>query len=212
MLDLLIPSFFETLFMVCVASIFGFVCGVPIALCLWKSSPHGIKPRPLMHKLLSLFINASRSIPYIIFMVLMIPLTRMLVGSSIGTLGATVPLTLASILLYTRFAEEAFYSIPKGMIEAGQVMAARNSQIIRKIVLSEAMPQLIAHLTTLVIMIIGFSAMAGAVGGGGLGDLAIRYGYQRYDILFLSVIVCVLIIMVQCVQMTGDWIVRKLRK
>lgn len=198
--------------MVVVASSLGFICGIPLALLLWVSSPHGLKPCALVYRVLSFLINTGRSIPYIIFMVLLIPVTRFLVGSSIGTLGATVPLSLAAILLYTRFAEESFSGISKGMIEAGKVMAATRMQIIRKIVLSEAMPQLMAHLTTLTVMLVGFSAMAGAVGGGGLGDLAIRYGYQRYDIVFLSIIVVILVVLVQSVQMTGDWLVQRLRK
>lgn len=145
-------------------------------------------------------------------MVLLIPLTRIVIGSSIGVVAATFPLLLGAILLFARFAEDTFKNIPKGLIEVGKVMGATNFQILFKIVVFESMPQLIAHLTTLIVMLIGFSAMAGAIGGGGLGDLAIRYGYQRYDLPFLILIVIVLIALVQCVQFVGDTFSRKLRK
>ena len=208
---MILNSTLETLFMVFVSGSFGFITGVIMGIFLWNKSPNGLAPSPFTYRFLSLFVNSGRSIPYIIFMVLLIPFTRVLVGSSIGTIAATLPLSLAAFLLYTRLAEETFFTTPKGLIEAGKVMGATHFQILRKIVLKEALPQLVGHLTNLMVMLIGFSAMAGAIGGGGLGDLAIRYGYQRYDLVFLALIVIVLIIMVQIVQFVGESLARRLR-
>lgn len=202
----------QTLFMVIISGIFGFVLGTCVGIFLWYKSPRGLTPNSFIYNSLSFFINSGRSIPYIIFMVLLIPLTRVIVGTSIGMVAATLPLSLAAFLLYTRLAEETFQNTPKGLVEAGKVMGATRFQILRKIVFREAMPQLMAHLTNLMVMLIGFSAMAGAIGGGGLGDLAIRYGYQRYDLAFLLLIVIVLIVMVQIVQIIGDKVSGMLRK
>ncbi len=210
-IDLILKGFLETVAMVTLSAALGFVIGTPIALFLWIISPVGLTPKPFWHKVNGFIINALRSIPYIIFMVLLLPLTRLIVGTSIGTLAATLPLSLAAILLYIRLAEDIFETLPKGLVEAGKTMGATKKQILIKIVFSESLPQLAAALTNLTVMLIGFSAMAGAVGGGGLGDLAIRYGYQRYDLLFLGVIVLVLVLMVQCVQMLGNHLVQKLR-
>ena len=211
MLDLLLAGFLETSLMVILSATIGFVVGTPLALYLWTISPQGLKHRPLIYGIGSFVINALRSIPYIIFMVLLIPVTRLMVGTSIGTIAATVPLSLAAALLYVRFAQEAFAHIPSGLIEVGKVMGATKTQILLKIVFKESLPQLIASLTNLIVMLIGFSAMAGAVGGGGLGDLAIRYGYQRYNLFFLSLIVTLLIVMVQVVQYVGNSLVFRLR-
>ena len=202
----------ETLFMVSIASVVGFTCGGGVGLYIWNKGQAGLSPSPLLYKVLSLFINSGRSVPYIIFMVLLIPLTRICMGTSIGVVAATFPLTLGAILLFTRFAEDTFKNIPKGIVEMGQTLGASNLQILFKIVVFESMPQLTAHLTNMIVMLIGFSAMAGAIGGGGLGDLAIRYGYQRYDLPFLFLIVFILILMVQCVQGIGDFVARKMRK
>lgn len=212
MTQMVLQSLLETLYMVSVSTLFGFCIGTPLALYLFLIQPKGLHPRRVTYALLSFFINAMRSIPYIIFMVLIIPLTRFLAGTSIGTMAATVPLSLASILLFTRFAEETFRQISPGLVEAGRVMGATNLQILFKIVLKESLPTLIASLTQLLIMLIGFSAMAGAVGGGGLGDLAIRYGYQRYNLELLFSIVVILIVLVQGVQYIGDRLVLYLRK
>lgn len=210
MIDMLLKSTLETLWMVGISSFFGFSVGVPFALFLWSMQTKGILQCKLGYRLLSFVINSFRSIPYVIFMVLLIPVTRMLVGTSIGTCAASFPLSLAAILLFIRMAEDTFRMIPRGLIEAGLVMGATPLQIVREIVFKESLPSLISALTNLIVMLIGFSAMAGAVGGGGLGDLAIRYGYQRYDLELLSVIVVILIVLVQVVQGMGGYIVQKL--
>src|SRR5262249_44040291 len=158
--------------------------------------------------LLGSIVNAFRSIPYIILIVLLIPFTRLLVGSSIGLWAAIVPLAVAGFLLIARIGEEAFLTVPKELIETGQAMGATLRQIILKILIPEATPRLVGGITTIVINLIGFSAMAGAVGGGGLGDLAIRYGYQRYELVILAVIVIILVFFVQVVQMMGDYLIR----
>jgi D-methionine transport system permease protein len=140
------------------------------------------------------------------------PITRMMVGSAIGTLAAIIPLSLAGALLLTRGIEDALRNIQPGLIEVGIAMGASKWQIIRKILLAEALPSIVASITMVIINLIGFSAMAGAVGGGGLGDLAIRYGYQRYDLGLMITIVMLLVIMVQLVQMLGDYLTKKLSK
>jgi D-methionine transport system permease protein len=212
MTDLLLTSTLETLIMVGVSTCFGLIIGLPIALVLYLYRPQGIKQNPYVYNLLGSVVNAFRSIPYIILIVLLIPVTRLLVGSSIGLWAAIVPLTVASFLLIARIGEEAFLTVPKELIETGQAMGATLQQIIGKILLPEATPRLIGGITTIIINLIGFSAMAGAVGGGGLGDLAIRYGYQRYDFTILIIIVFILVIFVQIVQMLGDYLVRVMTK
>jgi D-methionine transport system permease protein len=157
-------------------------------------------------------VNAIRSIPYIILVVLLMPVTRLIVGSSIGTLAAIIPLSLAGTLLIARMVEDSLRNVPQELVEVGLAMGASKRQIITKILLYEAMPSITAGITTVLINLIGFSAMAGTVGGGGLGDLAIRYGYQRYDLSLMGVIVVVLVILVQGIQMVGDFISRKLSK
>lgn len=212
MIDMLLKSTFETLWMVGVSSFFGFSFGVPLALLLWSLETKGILRCRVGYQSLSFVINSFRSIPYVIFMVLLIPVTRLLIGTSIGTNAAAFPLSLAAILLFTRMAEDIFRTVPKGLIEAGRVMGATSMQIVRHIVFLESLPSLFSALTNLIVMLIGFSAMAGAVGGGGLGDLAIRYGYQRYDVHLLSVIVLILVVLVQSVQGVGGFIVRVLSR
>ena len=210
--NMLYTAALETFFMVGVASFCGLFGGGALGLYLFHKGPLGLDPSPFVHGVLGSFVSATRSIPYIIFMVLLIPLTRIITGSSIGMVAAAFPLSLGAILLFSRLAEDTFSTISKGLIEAGRVMGATKGHILLRIVVFESMPQLIAHFTNLIVMLIGFSAMAGAIGGGGLGDLAIRYGYQRYDLLFLSLVVVVLIFLVHIVQGLGDIFVRFLRR
>lgn len=212
MTDLLIQSTIETLLMVGGSTLIGLVVGVPLAVLLVLTGPGGLWKSLWFHHSLSAVVNAVRSIPYIIMMVLMIPLTRFLVGTSIGTWAALIPLSLASILLIAREAQGALRVVPKGLVESGLAMGAPTGQIVRKIMLSEALPTITSGTTTVVINIIGFSAMAGAVGGGGLGDLAIRYGYQRYDLTLLLIIVVILIVLVQLVQSFGEFLARRFTK
>jgi D-methionine transport system permease protein len=157
-------------------------------------------------------VNALRSVPYIILVIALIPLTRWIVGTSLGTMAACVPLSLAAILLMARLSEEALRLLPKGLMMAATSMGATRFQMITKILLPEALPSLVSGLTLVIINLIGFSAMAGAVGGGGLGDLAIRYGYQRYNTAMIIEIVALLIILVQLVQMLGNFWTKRLEK
>ena len=157
-----------------------------------------------LNKVLGAIVNATRSIPFIILMVAIIPFTRMVVGTSIGTTAACVPLTLAAIPLLARLVETSIKDIQFGVIEAAQSMGASPFQIIRKVLLPEALPTIIDNVTVLIVNLIGYSAMAGAIGGGGLGDIAIRYGYQRFQADVMIATIIILIILVQLVQMIGD--------
>lgn len=207
---LLIQATLETFWMVFVATFIGFFLGVPLGGLLFSTTRGGFCENVFLNRLLSFVINFIRSTPYIILVVALIPLTRFIVGSSIGTHAATVPLSLAAVMLYCRMVEDSFRNVPEGLIEVGHSMGATNFQIFFKIVLPEALPQMVSNLVFLIITLIGFSAMAGAVGGGGLGDLAIRYGYQRYNLTVMLQVILLLWLMVQSVQMIGDFTVKKI--
>jgi D-methionine transport system permease protein len=209
---LLIKALFETLSMVSVSMLVGVAAGGPLGMMLYAFSPKGMIPRRARYECLSLCVNSLRSIPYIILTVLFIPITRLICGSSIGTLAAMIPLSLASILLVSRVVEEAFLNLPRTYTEIGLCMGAKPINMFLKILLPEAMPGLVIQVTTITINILGFSAMAGTVGGGGLGDLAIRYGYQRYDIVLVLIIVFILIALVQTIQMIGNKVSLALRR
>jgi D-methionine transport system permease protein len=209
---LLWQSLFETLLMVGISTVLGIAVGLPLGMMLFACSPKGIRPNRSLFESLSFFINYARSIPYIILTVLLIPFTRLCVGTSIGTLAAIFPLTLAAILLIARASEEAFLNLPRTFTEIGTSMGATPIRIFKVILLPEALPGLVIQLTTIIINLVGFSAMAGTVGGGGLGDLAIRYGYQRYDTALVVTIVVILIALVQVIQSTGNAMARGMRK
>lgn len=212
MIELVVKSTIETLIMCSGAMLIGCLFGIPLAVLLVITQSGGLKQHPVLNFVLSAAVNALRSIPYIILMILLLPLTRLLVGSSIGTMAALVPLSLAAILLIAREAQGAMQEVAPGLVEAGKAMGAPNAMIIRKVLLGEAWPATVAGITTVAINIVGYSAMAGAVGGGGLGDLAIRYGYQRYDLQLLAIIIIIMTIMVQVVQMFGDYLAKSLKK
>lgn len=212
MTALLLQSFFETILMVSASAFLSIAVGVPLAVLLTITAPNGLYPHRWINHILGGCVNAIRSIPYIILVVLMMPMTRFLVGSSIGTLAAIIPLSLAGALIVARMVEDSLRNIRHELIEVGLAMGATKRQIITKILLYEAMPSMTAGITTVLINLIGFSAMAGAVGGGGLGDLAIRYGYQRYDLTLMVIIVIILVTLVQGIQMIGDYISRRLSK
>jgi D-methionine transport system permease protein len=210
--QLILNSCLQTLNMVIVSMVLGTLFGTALASLLILTKPGGLRPHRLIYQLLGMILNTFRSIPFIILIILMIPVTRFLVGTAIGTWAATLPLTLASTLLIARIIEDALGTTPKGLIEVGKALGAPPLQIIFKIQFREALPLIVSGLTTVTINIIGFSAMAGTVGGGGLGDLAIRYGYQRYDFTLLLWIVIILVVLVQLVQMSGDYLSRKLKR
>ena len=212
MLALLFKSLWETTYMVAVSSIISAVVGIPLGIILVTTDKRHILENTAINKVLGVIVNATRSTPFIILMVAIIPLTRLLVGTSIGTNAAIVPLCIAAIPFVARIVESALKEVDYGVIEAAQAMGASPLEIITKVLLPEALPAIILGLTLTIISLIGYSAMAGAIGGGGLGDLAIRYGYQRFraDIMLITVII--LIAQVQIVQSTGDYLARRLNK
>ena len=197
----------ETVYMVAVSMI-----GIPLGVLLLATGKNQVLELGIANKTLSAIVNCVRSIPFIILMVAIIPFTRLIVGSSIGTTAAIVPLIIASIPLIARLVETSLREVPYGLIEAALSMGATPYQIIRRVLLPEAMPSIVAQLTTVIIVLIGESAMAGAVGGGGLGDLAIRYGYQRFNPEVMLATVIVLIVLVQVIQFLGNMLAKKLNK
>ena len=209
---LLITGTLDTLQMTVISTIMAMIIGIPLGVVLVVTSKGHILENAAFNKILGAIVNATRSIPFIILMVAIIPFTRMVVGTSIGTTAACVPLTLAAIPFLARLVETSIKDIQFGVIEAAQSMGASPFQIIRKVLLPEALPTIIDNVTVLIVNLIGYSAMAGAIGGGGLGDIAIRYGYQRFqgDIMLATIII--LIIMVQVIQMIGDGLSKAMNK
>ena len=201
---LLFRSLWETIYMTGLSGLMSFVFGIPLGVLLYITKPGRFMANPVINTVLGIVVNATRSVPFIILMVAIIPLTRLLVGTSIGTTAAIVPLTLAAIPFVARIAEGAINEVPGGLIEAAQAMGATPMQIITRVLLPEARPGLINGMTITLVTLVGYSAMAGAIGGGGLGDLGIRYGYQRFDGVIMLATVVVLIVLVQLVQSVGD--------
>lgn len=210
LLELLWLSFLETLLMVGVAGLSAVVFGIPLGVALNVTAKDAMLENGPINKILGTIINATRSVPFVILMVAIIPLTRLIAGTSIGTSAAIVPLAIAAIPFMARIAENALREVDPGLVIAARAMGATPGQIIRKVLLPEALPGLIAATTVTLVSLIGYSAMAGAIGGGGLGDLGIRYGYQRFLPEVMLAVVVVLIVLVQCLQSLGDWLVRKL--
>lgn len=209
-LPLIGDALIETIVMVAVSGFVGALAGIPLGIVLFVTDKKSFLPMPVLNITLGTVINAMRSVPFIILLVAIIPFTRMVVGSSIGTAAAIVPLTLSVAPFIARMVETSLREVDKGLIEAAQSMGATHLQVVTKVLLPEAMPGIVAGLTISVISLIGYSAMAGAVGGGGLGDLGIRYGYQRFNPEVMWTVVLVLIVLVQGFQSLGDRIVRKL--
>jgi D-methionine transport system permease protein len=210
MLDLFLSSFGETLLMVGVSGIVGALFGVPLGILLHLTDRGGILPNPAFNQVVGIIVNAVRSIPFIILLVAIIPLTRFFVGSSIGTAAAIVPLTIAAAPFVARLVETALREVDRGLVEAAQAMGASTAQIVFKVLVPEAFPGIVAGLTITFVSLVGYSAMAGAIGGGGLGDLGIRYGYQRFLPEVMVLVVLILIVFVQLVQTVGDALVRRL--
>lgn len=212
MIELLIKSFWETGYMVVASTVLASLIGIPLGIILTVTRNGHILPNAFINSVLGVIVNATRSTPFIILMVAIIPLTRMLVGSSIGTTAAIVPLTISAAPFIARVIESSLLEIDHGVIEAAQSMGASPMQIIYKVLLPEALHSIVLGITLAVIALIGYSAMAGVLGGGGLGDLAIRYGYQRFQPDVMIVTVVILILMVQLIQFIGDTLSKKLNK
>lgn len=211
-LPLLSKALGETIYMVVVSMAIASAVGVPLGVLLHTTAKGQILESLVLNQTVGSVVNAIRSIPFIILMVAIIPLTRFIVGSAIGTTAAIVPLVIASIPFIGRQVETSLKEVPAGLVEAAQSMGATPFQIISKVLLPEAMPGIVSQLTTVIIALVGESAMAGAIGGGGLGDLAIRYGYQRFRPEVMLATVVVLIVLVQLVQFLGNTLAKKLDK
>lgn len=208
----LLNATWETIYMVAISGSIAAVLGCTLGIILYLTAPKRVFANVALHQALGLIVNITRSIPYIIFMIALIPLTRYIVGTSIGTLAAMVPLTLAAAPFYARIAESAFNEVSPGLIEAVTAMGAKPGQMVLYVLLPEAMPSLIRGLTITLIALVGYSAMAGIVGGGGLGALAYHYGYQRFDAEIMLYTTAILVIMVQLLQWFGDWFANKLSR
>ena len=211
-LPLLTKALGETVYMVVVSMAIASLIGIPLGVLLHTTDKGQILESLPLNQTVGSVVNAIRSIPFIILMVAIIPLTRFIVGSAIGTTAAIVPLVIASIPFIGRQVETSLKEVPAGLVEAALSMGATPAQIIMKVLLPEAMPSIVAQLTTVIIALVGESAMAGAIGGGGLGDLAIRYGYQRFRPEVMLATVIILIVLVQFVQFLGNTLAKRLNK
>ena len=210
LLELFVSSFWETLVMVGISGALGALLGIPLGVSLRLTDRGGVLENAGFNRVVGTAVNAVRSTPFIILLVAIIPFTRLLTGSSIGTAAAVVPLTLAAAPFVARLVETALREVDHGLVEAALAMGATTRQIVFKVLLPEALPGIVAALTVTLVSLTGYSAMAGAIGGGGLGDLGIRYGYQRFLPEVMFAVVLLLIVFVQGVQSLGDWLVRRL--
>ncbi|WP_419208824.1 methionine ABC transporter permease [Photobacterium leiognathi subsp. mandapamensis] len=209
LIDLLIEALGQTLTMVFVSGLIGFVIGIPLGVTLHLTKKNGLLENTIVNNILGIIVNIGRSIPFIILLVAIIPFTRFVVGSSIGTAAAIVPLAVGAIPFIARLVEGALLEIPSGLVEATQSMGATPLQIIKKVLLPEALPGIINAVTITLVTLVSYSAMAGTVGGGGLGDVGIRYGYQRFDGTVMAITVVILIVLVQIIQSVGDYLVKR---
>jgi D-methionine transport system permease protein len=211
-LALIVQATLDTLQMVAIAASLGTLLGLPLGVFLATSKRGELFAAPVTNAVLGTLVNATRSTPFIILVVAIIPFTRLIAGTSIGTQAAIVPLTVAATPFIARLIEGAIREVDQGLVEAARAMGATPVQIVRKVLVPEALPAVALGLTLAVVSLIGFSAMVGAVGGGGLGDLGIRYGYQRFMPEVMAAVVAVLIVLVQAVQSIGDRLARRLNK
>lgn len=200
----------QTLYMVMLSGLCAVILGLPLGVILLITRRRHISENYFINLLAGALVNAVRSIPFIILLIAVIPFTRLIAGTSIGTTAAIVPLSIAAIPFFARIVESALVEVSAGLIETGHALGATPWQIITKILIPEALPGIINGITLMLINLIGYSAMAGAIGGGGLGDLAIRYGYQRFNVEVMIATVIILIVLVQCLQFLGDKLARKI--
>ena len=218
MLERLLPNVYwpeigqaaaDTLLMLGGALLFSVLLGLPLGVLLFLSGPRQLFDNPPLYRLLSLVVNVLRSVPFVILLILMIPLTELIVGTSLGAVGAIPPLVVGATPLFARLAETALREVDRGIIEATQAMGASTRQIILAALLPEARPGLLAAVTVTAITLVSYTAMSGLIGGGGLGDLAVRYGYQRYQPDVMAVTVILLLVLVQVLQSAGDRLVMR---
>lgn len=212
LIDLLLIGTVDTLIMVGVSAILAFLIGLPMAVILVNTSEHGIYPSKPINQALGWVVNITRSVPFLILMVALIPLTRFIVGTSYGVWAAVVPLTLAATPFFARIAEVSLREVDQGLIEAAQAIGCNRKQIIWHVLLPEALPGIVAGFTVSIVTMINSSAIAGAIGAGGLGDIAYRYGYQRFDMQIMLAVIVVLVILVILIQTAGDTLSNQLDK
>lgn len=207
---LLISATGQTIEMVFISAFFAVIFGLPLGIFLFITRNPHLFYNPKTHSFLGFIVNIVRSIPFIILLVAITPFTRLIVGTSIGTTAAMVPLAISAIPFFARLVESAMSEVSVGLIEAALTMGASTAQIVWKVLIPEARTTIVRGITLMLITLVGYSAMAGAIGGGGLGNLAIMYGYERFEIHIMIFTVLILIAMVQCFQWVGDWVVRQL--
>ena len=212
LIDLLITGTIDTLLMVGVSAFFALLIGLPMAVILVNTSEHGIYPSKSINQSLGWMVNMTRSVPFLILMVALIPLTRLIVGTSYGVWAAVVPLTIAATPFFARIAEVSLREVDQGLIEAAQAMGCNRKQIVWHVLLPEALPGIVAGFTVTLVTMINSSAIAGAIGAGGLGDIAYRYGYQRFDMQIMLAVIVVLIVIVMLVRACGDMLAQHLDK
>jgi D-methionine transport system permease protein len=208
--ELLLNATGETLYMVLLAELFTVAIGLPVGVLLFLTRPKGILPNRAISLLLNTLVNTGRALPFVVLLIALIPFTRLLVGTTLGSTAAIVPITLGAFPFFARIVENALDEVDRGRIEAVVSMGGTLWHIVSRVLLPEALPALVAGVTLTIVMLIGFSAMAGVVGGGGLGDLAIRYGYQRFDNQIMAATIVVLLALVMLIQKLGDRLVRSL--
>lgn len=207
--DLLTQALVETLVMTAASGAVSILLGLPLGLALHNTAPGGLWQHPALHRGVGAVVNAFRSMPFIILMVALIPLTRLIAGTSIGTTAAIVPLSIAAIPYYARVAQVSLREVDRGLVEAVKAMGGSQVTVMRDVLIPEALPGLISGFTVTLVLLIGASAMAGAIGAGGLGDLAIRYGYQRFNTPVMVAVIVVLIALVALIQAAGDALARR---
>lgn len=202
------PAFVETLLMTAFSTVFAVLLGLPLGIYLWRTAAGSLAPNPVIYRVLSVIVDIGRSIPFIILMIALIPFTRFLVGTALGWYATVVPLTVGAIPFYARLVEAALREVSGGKIEAVTMMGATNGQVIRQVMIPESLPGLVSAATVTAVTLVGYTAMAGAAGGGGVGALAISYGYQRYQGDTMIICIVVLVALVGVLQFVGDRIAR----
>ncbi|HZE40564.1 MAG TPA: methionine ABC transporter permease [Stackebrandtia sp.] len=210
MTDKLVTASLETLQMVGLSALWTVVFGGPLGVLLYATAKRGVSPNAPLNRVLGVIVNIGRSVPFVILMVAIIPFTRVVAGTTIGSTASVVPLAVAAIPFFARLVESALIEVDPGVIEAAQAMGAKRTGIVARVLIPESLPGLVRALTVTIVAITGYSAMAGAIAGGGLGDLAIRYGYQRYDAAYMVATVVLLLVIVQIFQFAGDLAARRL--
>ncbi len=210
MLSLLVKGTWETIVMTFLSGLFGFIMGLPTGILLFLTRENQLMENRLLNRAVSVVVNIFRAIPFIILIVWMIPFTRMLVGTSIGVQAALVPLSIGAAPFIARLVENSLLEVPSGLIEAARALGARPMQIVRKVLLPEALPSIINGASITLIALVGYSAMGGAVGAGGLGQIGYQYGYVGYDVVVMNTVLVLLVLFVFLIQWVGDYFSKKM--